>query len=937
MPATLSPAAPTGLAATPLSPTQIDLTWATSDEYVLGYNIYRSTTPGGENYGAPLNGGTPCGTAIYYDTTATPGTTYYYTVEAVNGAGASVASAEVSALTAPAAPTNVNASPVSTTQINLSWTAAGGTVAGYNIYRGAASGWEGVTPINSAPVTSTSYSDQDLTAGTAYYYTVEAVNASGSSIASNETGAWTLSAAPTGLVGTPVSASKINLSWTAPADAISGYNIYRGTSAGAENYAAPLNGGTPITATAYSDTTVNSGTTYYYTVEAINAGGGSAASNEGSALTCPAAPTGLLATPISASQINLSWTAPAGTVAGYNLYRGASAGAENYAAPINGGTPVAATTYDDTTVSGGTTYYYTVEVVNASGSSVASSEGGALTCPAAPTGLTATAVSTAQINLSWTAPAGTVTGYNIYRGTTGGGESATPINGGTPVTTTTYSDSGLTAGTTYYYIVKAVNASGSSIASNESSASTSATPAAPTGLIAAQSASTGELNLSWTAPSGTVTGYNIYRGTTGGGESTTPINGGTPVTTTTYTDTALTAGTKYYYTVKAVNAYGSGPASTEASQTTVAALSLPSSLVAYWRMDEDSGSIVYDTATGGSVADVGYIENGATWTTGKIGNALSFSSSAFVYVSNSTDLQITGNTITLACWAKGNTSAWSNFPGAFLMKNAAYLIRPYGSYGVQAEFYIGGAWQSASYSPGSGSVNTWNQYAAVYNGSAIQLYINGAAVGTATQQSGNLSNTSQTLYLGLDASTGYYFSGSLDEVRVYNSALSASNIAALYNQAALSATNVTHGTAKNFALIPGTSTQFSDASYTFSSSTTMSQFTGATYIQTAQADRLSTANQLVSFTTNTPCVAYVLYDTDITGTNRATWLSMFADTGTSVANSNGHTFEVYKLVLSSGTLTLGGNLAAGGTDQSGEMYTVILLPLCWNSNTNQVV
>ena len=174
-------------------------------------------------------------------------------------------------------------------------------------------------------------------------------------------------------------------------------------------------------------------------------------------------------------------------------------------------------------------------------------------------------------------------------------------------------------------------------------------------------------------------------------------------------------------------------------------------------------------------------------------------------------------------------------------------------------------------------------------------------------------------------------------MRVYNSAQSASNISALYNQAALSVTNVTHGTVQSFALTTGAIHQYSDAAYTFTSSTTMNQFIGSTFIQTANADRLSTANQLVSVTTNAPCVAYVLYDAAITGSNKAAWLSDFTDTGTSVTNSNGHTFEIYKKVLSIGTLWLGGNLAAGGVDQGGEMYTLLLCPLCWNSSTNQTV
>ena len=88
----------------------------------------------------------------------------------------------------------------------------------------------------------------------------------------------------------------------------------------------------------------------------------------------PAAPTGLSAAPVSVTQINLSWTASSGPVIGYNVYRGTSPGGENYSAPLNGGTPDTATTYGDTTAAAGTTYYYSVEAVNVSGSSAASTE-----------------------------------------------------------------------------------------------------------------------------------------------------------------------------------------------------------------------------------------------------------------------------------------------------------------------------------------------------------------------------------------------------------------------------------------------------------------------------------------------------------------------------------------------------------------------------------
>ncbi|BDI28202.1 hypothetical protein CCAX7_002530 [Capsulimonas corticalis] len=176
--------------------------------------------------------------------------------------------------------------------------------------------------------------------------------------------------------------------------------------------------------------------------------------------------------------------------------------------------------------------------------------------PSAPTGLTA-AAGNAQVALSWTAASG-ATSYSIFRGTASGGESATAIVTG--VTGTTYTNTGLTNGTTYYYEVKAVNSAGSSGYSNEASAKPVAptAPAAPTGLAA--TAGNAQVSLSWTASSG-ATSYSIFRGTTSGGESATAI--ATGVTGTTYTNTGLTNGTTYYYEVKAVNSAGSSGYSNE--------------------------------------------------------------------------------------------------------------------------------------------------------------------------------------------------------------------------------------------------------------------------------------------------------------------------------------------------------------------------------------
>ena len=119
-------------------------------------------------------------------------------------------------------------------------------------------------------------------------------------------------ASPTGLNTVTALATGITLNWTAPSGAVIGYNVYRGTSPGGENYSSPLNGGTPVTATTYSDTTVAAGTTYYYTVEAVNIAGSSAASNQavivdGAVLNTASnpLPAGAAVTVTDGGQINL--------------------------------------------------------------------------------------------------------------------------------------------------------------------------------------------------------------------------------------------------------------------------------------------------------------------------------------------------------------------------------------------------------------------------------------------------------------------------------------------------------------------------------------------------------------------------------------------------------------------------------------------------------
>jgi fibronectin type 3 domain-containing protein len=276
-----------------------------------------------------------------------------------------------------------------------------------------------------------------------------------------------------------------------------------------------------------------------------------------SGTSAPAAPTGLTATAGNAS-VSLTWTASSGAST-YHVYRGTTAGGEA-TAPVASGITIQS--YSDTGLSNGTKYYYKVAAVNAGGTSALSAEASATpepAVPAAPIGLTATA-GNASVALTWTASSGAST-YNVYRGTTAGGEATAPVASG--ITIQSYSDTGLSNGTKYYYKVAAVNAGGTSALSAEASATPEpAVPAAPTGLTA--TAGNASVSLTWTASGGAST-YNVYRGTTAGGEATAPVASG--ITVQSYSDSGLTNNIKYYYKVAAVNAGGTSALSTEASAT----------------------------------------------------------------------------------------------------------------------------------------------------------------------------------------------------------------------------------------------------------------------------------------------------------------------------------------------------------------------------------
>jgi fibronectin type 3 domain-containing protein len=454
-----APPVPTGVSAAGTTGS-VTVTWSASTG-ATSYNIYRSTTSGGEGTAAYATGITGL---TYTNSSLANGSSFFYTVAAVSSGGTSAQSSEVTAR--PLAQITTLSAKTGNGQITIRFTGVTGATS-YNLYRGTSSGGEGTTPYLTGTTTG-EIIDTGVTNGQTYYYKITAVFGSNSestqSSEINATPSSSLPLSPTNLTATAGN-NQVALNWSSSFNA-TGYTVYRGTASGQTITSI----GTTTNLTTYTDTTALNGHIYYYVVTATNASGESAYSNEASATLTgpPGAPIGLAAASISASQITLTWSsAPlANTI---SIWRSPD-GSTNWTQIASVGSHTV--TYTDSGLSANTAYYYYLQSIGTVGNSPPTSTVSATTWVAAPTGLTATS-GLGQVSLTWNAVAG-ATGYNVKRATNAG--TFTTLSS---PTATSYTDTTGTNGTVYYYIVTATNTLGESAASN----TVSATPyAAETGV-----------------------------------------------------------------------------------------------------------------------------------------------------------------------------------------------------------------------------------------------------------------------------------------------------------------------------------------------------------------------------------------------------------------------------------------------------------------------
>ena len=410
--------------------------------------------------------------------------------------------------------------------------------------------------------------------------------------------------------------------------------------------------------------------------------------------------------------------------------------------------------------------------------------------PTAPANLSAKGFIPSQINLHWDAAYGygsAITNYKIYRSTGSGTETLLTTVGNV----LSYNDTQVTNGITYFYRVTAVNSVGEGPVSNEASASPAspnATPPQPPTGLTATAVSSYQINLSWQAPSNTggadLMGYKIER-SNDGGSTWNNIISNTGNSATTYSDTGLQPVTSYTYRVSAVNYAGTSSPSNTATATTLTVL------VGEWKFEGNT----LDTSGYGNNG----VNNGATFVQGKIGQALSFDGvSNVVSVPNSPSLNFgTSGSFTISTWMKSTQSGFGvivddrrNNDGVY----AGYSIED-NSGTLTARIRDNSAHDVAVVATKNVNDGIFHHIVFVIDRSTQteKIYLDNTLQATASISNVGDTNTLYFLTFGGDTSPNTlvnFFSGTIDQIRIYSKALSQQEIQTLFNEGSSSTQTV---------------------------------------------------------------------------------------------------------------------------------------------------
>jgi len=241
----------------------------------------------------------------------------------------------------------------------------------------------------------------------------------------------------------------------------------------------------------------------------------------------------------------------------------------------------------------------------------------------------------------------------------------------------------------------------------------------------------------------------------------------------------------YYGNPSAPNGFSASDFATQASNYTIGSLGAEErgpGPVAYWKFDEGQGTTAQDATVNNNDGTI----SGATWKPESecvAGKCLDYNgSNNYTYTSNVALIagnSQTYNKVTWSAWVKPNSGAVAS--KTIVHKNNEFRLMTDASGNPSCSIYSGGVWQTAAVSSAALEANKWSHLVCVYNGSNIYVYVNGVQRGS-QGQSGNITSVNSTaVNIGRDSASSGYFSGSIDEVKVYPYARTATQIQQDYN------------------------------------------------------------------------------------------------------------------------------------------------------------
>jgi len=729
----------------------------------------------------------------------TNGQTYTFEVRADNGICQGTWSSATNAVTPathPDPPTNVQA-VAANSQAFITWTPpswnGGAAITGYTVTAapgGAAASVDG---------SHTSAIVGGLTNGTTYTFTVTASNWAGTSAASSPSNAVTPARAPDAPTNVQASAQSQSavVTWTTPAfdggSAITSYTITASPGGATQTVAG-------ATSTSGTVGGLQNGVSYTFTVHATNQVGNgteSAPSNPVTPTPLPQAPVGVSATP-GDTQATISWTAPyagASPITGYTIT--AYVGSSPLAPAYTTGTSLTYAGLQD-----GTTYTFQVYATNSYGNGPPATSAAIVVAavPSAPQNVAATG-GNAAAQVTWSAPSSnggaTITSYTV-----------TPYLNGSATTPTvtvsgiTYSAlvSGLQNGVSYTFGVSASNTTGPGPSAFSVAVQTGVAPA-PTSVTAVV-AGDYQLTVAWTPgtePGGAlISGYRLVATTAGEPNTQFQVSG----TTTSTTISGLKGGSPYTVTVTAWNAYSNATPVTSNSVTPTGGgawypdVVRSDGAIVYYRLN-DPGSVAFDSSGHGQV---GSYSGGATQVGGE-GPADSDSA----WSANSNYMQDTTVTGLPTGTQPRTFEAWLNTTANTTQSIVAYGQQINGCGGDQTGMALQGNNQvefitsfdtngtivlyGLTFNASGVGNGNWHHVVMTWNGSTVVAYMDGQVLGSQAFSSNEGGVDSNGLIVGASEQTwncfpatpGFRFNGILDEVAVYPSALTATQVLNHFN------------------------------------------------------------------------------------------------------------------------------------------------------------